>query len=354
MLRIFVLTGISKVQALASKQYISIIRLFNHCGITLGNDFNLTRAKKQLQAEFGIAQGGFIEVDGFTYTKHDVFEEIENPDFSRRLVFHRQIWEFKQILQLLEKSTADLITLRDDFGPFWGDNEFDEFFSPYFAGPFQYILRTLLTDFKLNEAGSLLAYEEFLQVNEREEAFRPLRAFLEENRKLLRNVNGGNYSIMRSKIKHWIDEDWHLFFNNLPNEFYEEKNEIITRFINLCVDIQKSHRSDCRDISSQLMRLTDTPESLRGLIVSNHAVYLGSSSGSARSNWRIIAWFVFILIAIGRFTDSEGCGEKKGYENFESYPPPVYILDSNAKKLFDSIRIIQDSSVNLVPSEKFK
>src|ERR1043165_2518767 len=102
---------ISKEPALANKQYISIIRLFDHCGISTGDDFNLSRTKKQLQAEFGIAQGGFIEIDGHTYTRHDVFEEIEKPDFIQRLHFHKQIWKSPQILHLLEESSADLVAI---------------------------------------------------------------------------------------------------------------------------------------------------------------------------------------------------------------------------------------------------
>ena len=71
------------------------------------DDFNLSRAKKQLQAEFGIAQEGFIEVEGYAYSRHDVFEEIEQPDFSKRLDFHKQIWNSPQILKLLEENTAE-------------------------------------------------------------------------------------------------------------------------------------------------------------------------------------------------------------------------------------------------------
>jgi hypothetical protein len=55
---------------LANKEYTSIIRLFNHCDISINDDFNLSRARKQLQAEFGIAQDGFIEIEGYTYTRH--------------------------------------------------------------------------------------------------------------------------------------------------------------------------------------------------------------------------------------------------------------------------------------------
>lgn len=301
---------------MASKQYISIIRLFEHCGISAGDDFNLSRAKKQLQAEFGIAQNGFIEVNGFNYSRQDVMEEIDRPDFMQRLVFHQKVWQQKQVLTLLEKNTADLKTIKEEFSPFWNNQAFDEFFSPYFAGPFSYISRNLLAAGKLTELGNLLAYEEFLLPAEREEAYRPIRIFLDENFRLLRNINGENYDIMRPKITHWIDTDWHLFFNNLPHEFYEIKNDIITRLINIGVAVQKSHKPDCRSVSIQLIALTDTPESLRQVIVSNHAVYMGggSSRSSGSSSWRVILWILWIGFMISRMS-GDGCnGSNSNYE----------------------------------------
>ncbi|HEX7847587.1 MAG TPA: hypothetical protein VF476_17425 [Chitinophagaceae bacterium] len=341
---------------MANKQYISIIRLFDHCGISTGEDFNLARVKKQLQAEFSIAQGGFIEVDGHSYTRHDVFEEIERPDFSNRLVFHKQIWNSKQILQLLENNVISLPTIGAEFKPFWSNPAFDEFFSPYFAGPFNYLSRTFLTEYRLESMGSLLAYEDFLQAGEREEAFRPIRIYLEENMRLLRNVNKENYAIMRPKIAQWIEKDWHLFFNNLPHEFYETKNDIITLLINIGVAVQKTHRKDCAKVSEQLISLHETPESLRKIIVSNHAVYTGSSGDGGSISWRNIFWIGWVVFMLFRAFGSDGC-DSSNSNNYRYIPPVQYdnkykITDSAILRLFDSIRISRDSSsARILPSK---
>jgi hypothetical protein len=338
---------ILKERALASKQYISIIRLFEHCDIPTGDDFNLARAKKQLQAEFGIAKDGFIEVDGHAYTRHDVMEEIDSPDFSKRLVFHRQLWKSPQILELLENSTINFATIRSEFAPFWSNKEFDVFFSPYFAGPFAYLSRTLLADMNLSDMGELFFYEDFLQPAEREEAFRPTRIFLDENERLLRNVNAENYKIIRPKIIHWIEKDWFGFFNSLPGEFYETKNDIITLLINIGVAIQKTHRRDCRKMSEQLVSLQDTPESLRSIISSNHVVYTGESSKSG--NWGNMFWVGWVIFIIFRLAASDGCGESKSSSfefkpaDFRQYKMP----DSILKKLEKSgIRMFEDSTKN--------
>lgn len=333
---------------MANKQYISIIRLFDHCGIDT-NDFNLSRAKKQLQAEFGIAQGGFIEVDGHTYTRHDVFEEIERPDFPQRLKFHQQIWKSPQILHLLEESSADLIAIHSEFKPFLGNKEFDEFFSQYFVGPFNYLSRTFLAENKLRDVGTLLAYEDFLQPAEREEAYQPIRVYLEENIRILRNINNDNYNMMRPKLAHWIDTDWYLFFNYLPHEFYDTKNEITTFIINIGVAVQKTHRKDCRAMSEQLISLNETPESLRNIIVSNHAVYTGSSA-SGRSSWRVVFWIIWIVFMIIKGAGDGGCGgsSNNNYDFKNSIPyyqPQFKLTDSTLKLLADSSkRIMIDSS----------
>jgi hypothetical protein len=320
-----------------AKQYISLIRLFDHCGIPADDNINLPRIKKQLQAEFGITGGGFIEVDDYSYNRHDVFEEIERPDFLQRLVFHKQIWKRPQILQLLENNIADFSgTLRSEFALLWNNKAFDEFFSPYFAGPFNYLSRTLLADTCLREMGDLLAYENFLLPAEREEAYRPVRVFLDENLKILRNVNRENYKIMRPKIVHWIGKEWHQFFNNLPHEFYDIKFDIINYLVNIGVAIQKSHRRDCRQMSEQLILLQDAPERLMEIIASNHNVYTRSSGSTWSFGWGRgfgVAWLIFMLF---RVVASDGCGDNK--TPYKEFITPQYpIRDSSFKIVKDSI-----------------
>lgn len=326
---------------MANKQYISIIRLFNYCDISTGNDFYLSRVRKQLQAEFGIAQGGFIEVDGYTYTRQDVFEEIEHPDFPGRLSFHKQIWSVPELLQLLENNTYNAATIRDGFRPFWNNGEFDKFLSPYIVGPFNYVSRTLLAGGDLAEMGELLRIEELLQAPEREEAFRPLRIFLDENLRLLRNTNRENYKMMRPKISWWIDTDWHGMFNNLPDEFYDIKNELIVQLVNLGVAIQKKYRNDCRQMSEQLVTLEDTPENLRGTIVSNHSVYTGSSNSS---NFRGYWWVVWIIIMVIRALASGGCEHTTNEYKAPQTQMNIYQTESLTRQVKDSGKVSIDSS----------
>ena len=272
-----------------------MIRLFQDSGIPTTSGFDLARTKKQLTAEFSFAKTGFIEVGKYSYTRQDVFEEMDRPDFyPERFNFHLTIWNSPSLLKLLEENEADFPGLKNDFTPLFGNNQFDVFFSPYFAGPFNYVSRNLINSASFHGLSNLLLYEDFLQPEEREEAFRPIRLFLDENLRTLRNVNKENYGILRPKIQHWINGSWSGFFNNLPPEFYEIKNDFIVLLINIGVAIQKVNREDCRLISHQLMALQETPEHLRSVVVSNHAVYLDKKS----PNYMNIIWIALIVIKL--------------------------------------------------------
>ncbi len=318
---------------MVSKQYISIIRLFKYCDIPTDADFDLPRARKLLQAEFSFAQGGFIEKDGYTYTRHDVFEEIDRPDFLTRLNFHKQLWNAPHILQMLEKNKADPELLSGDFKPFWDNITFDQFFSPYFAGPFNNISRTLLANMQLGLMSELLTYQGFLLAPEREEAFRSLRLFLDDNTRLLRNTSGENYKVMRPRIMQWIEKDWHVFLNALPDEFYDVKVYIATRMINIGVAVQKTQRRDCRKVSSQLILLSDLPDHLRSLIISNHQIY---SRPRYKLRLRSGFWAVWIIWALIRLVTSNGCNHND-YDN-NTFDPSLFRIDSSVmKQLRDSL-----------------
>jgi len=154
--------------------------------------------------------------------------------------------------------------------------------------------------------------------------------------------------MMRPKFAHWIDMDWYAFFNNLPHEFYETKNDITTFIINIGVAVQKKRRKDCRLMSEQLISLSETPESLRNIIVSNHAVYTGSSSSGGSGSWRTVFWIIWVVFILIRGVNSCGGDSSNSYkQNFPYYQPQFKLQDSTIMKLFDSNyrKTIYDSSL---------
>ena len=283
---------------MASKQYISIIRLFEHCGIAYDSEIIVSRIKKQLTAEFGIAASGIIEIDHHSYNKNDVFEEIEAPDFITRLYYHKKIWNAPYLLAFLEDAVFDEPKMQEAMQQFQNDTVFDGFFSPYFAISFNYISRNCLNEFRLDDLGNLLLFEEFLLGEDREEAFRPIRIFLEDNIRLLKNTNTNNYRLVKPRIQHWIESSWSSFINNLPHEFYNSRNELSSNLVNVTVAIQKTNTSDCRKISHQLTSLSHLSPELADIIYNNHKVYTSNPITRSTGNWGWIVWLIIILIRI--------------------------------------------------------
>lgn len=285
---------------MANKQYSSPIRLFDYAAVDTDGELNILRIKKQLNAEFEISTSGILEIDGYTYNKEDVFEELSLEDFPQRLIYHQQLWKSKKILDWLEKNTVNLYVVGDEFEKFYGDKIFDRFFSPYFSGPFNYTARNLINNLRGEDLGKLLAYEDFLQPSEREDAFKSIRLFLEENLGILKNISDKNYGIMRPKLTFWLNEQWQGFVNNLPDEYYEEKTDLVILLINLTVTIQKWQEEDSKQISTKLILLDAIPEHLKDTISKNYAVFFKAKKVSY--TW--IFWVIFILIKIFTFN---GC-----------------------------------------------
>ncbi len=325
-----------------AKQYISPIRLFEHCSIEIDGEINIARIKKQLTAEFGFAKTGFIEVDGFSYNKNDILEELENADFLQRLTYHKRLWEDKNLLQVLEKNTVDLSTINTSFNKFQNDKEFDTFFSPYFAEPFNYITRTFLNEKNFHNLGFWLSYEDFLQLNDREIGFKSIRIFLDENLRYFNNISIGNYTTFRPKIVHWLWPDWSTFLNNLPDEFYSDKCDIVSDLINLTVTLQKTDTKDCKSISYELVKVADLPANLQEIINDNHHVFAGDPVAKPSSDWGNSWWLIWVVIFFVRLISNGSCNKSNDYKfDVNKYRSDNKFIDSllkkNESKFIDSI-----------------
>lgn len=294
---------------MASKQYISPIRLFRFCAIDWSGELNPARIKKQVLAEYGMSATGFLEVDGFSYNKTDVLEEIDRPDFADRIALHQQVWDSPLLLKVLEENSIHLSNLGSIFQPFQGNASFDAFVSPYLAGPFQVILRSFLQENNLVDAGTWLSVEGFLQGEDREEGFRPLRLFLEEQERVFKNVSKDNYASFRDKLAPWLGDGWCLFLNNFPAELYDQKNDLVVDLINLTVKIQKVNRTDCQRISFELIQLSGISSDLTNTIISNNRVFNPppGSSNNTSSGGTNYWWIIWVAIMIIRVVSRGGC-----------------------------------------------
>jgi hypothetical protein len=289
---------ILKAQALAEKQYISPIRLFEHLGIEYTGEPDIARIKKHLAAEFNQSKDGFIEIEEYTYNRNDVMEEIEKADFPIRIQYHQRVWEKHFLLSMLEKNEANFPEVKDALDDFQHEPSFDEFFSPYFAGPFNIASRACINNNSLADLGDWFAFESFLLPEDRELAFTATRVFLDESVRIFRNVTKENYKTFKPQLIPWLTWGWHQFLNNLPHEYDHYKEEIAVALINLTVSIQKSNKADSRDISNDLMLVKELSPELQRIIVNNDKAYNSVSTSSGSGNYWWAVWVVFVLIRI--------------------------------------------------------
>lgn len=291
------------------KKYISPIRFFKHLDVDPANADTSTpaRLKKLVSIEFAQDSDGFITVDGFVYNKQDILDEIDTPNFYRRLIMHQRIWANPATLAMLEKQECNFPGVQKEFQSFQNDSEFDEFISPYFAEPLNYAIKQAIEANNMMQAGNWLAYEPFIQNDAREYAFKSSRIFLDESEKIFKNISAANYSTFRPKLKHYLKPGFAHFLNNLPDELYAYKDDFSVDLINLTVLLQKPQIRDARMISSELTKLTGLSAERYDTIFNNDKVFRnegGSSSGSSSGGW---GWIIWVIIIVLRLVTSGGC-----------------------------------------------
>ena len=290
-----------------AKRYLSIIRLFRHCGIEVQEGLNASRARKLVVAEFNHSADGFIETGGFTYNKEDALDEIQHPEFERRMAYHLKLWEHPHLLNVLEKDELNITEVRREIRDFEGDDYFDQLFSPFFAEPFNNLTRNLIQQNRLADLGVWFELEPFLQPSDRDIALKTARIFLEEQTRLIKNVTADNFKVMREQVEVWFSTDWYQFLNSLPEEFHDMRNVLCANLINLSVALQKKYRQHAIWISDNLTKVLHLPDSMSTLIHNNHSAFQGgsSSSGDSGTSYTWIIWVIIILLKL--MVASRGC-----------------------------------------------
>ncbi len=292
------------------KKYISPIRFFKHVDVDPSNAeaITATRLKKLVNVEFAQVADGFITVDDAVYNKQDILEEIERPNFSERLEHHKKIWESPATLSMLEKMECKFDLVAVEFKQFQNDEQFDAFISPYFAEPFSYAIKQSIERNNMLEAGNWLAYEPFIQNEDREYAFKSSRVFLDESERLFKNLSAANYDTFRAKMKHFLKPGFAHFLNNLPDELYAYKDDFSVDLINITVFLQKPQLRDAKMISSELTKLTGLSKERYDTIFNNDKVFRKSSGGSGGSSGGGgYGWIIWVVIIIIRILASGGC-----------------------------------------------
>ena len=282
-------------------QYQSIIRLFEYCNVDY-NTMDTGKIKKILTAEFSIAEGGIISIDGFDYTKNDIFQELEQEDFPQRLEYHQQIWKNESLLACLETNTVDFRVVSEWF-PIEKDTAFVRFISPYFAESFDKIMRKFLNPVDFSDATRWLNFL-FLIDNAADEdkALSGIRLFIMEFIHSLKNVNSTTYVTIMPELETWTDQSASSFINRLPDSLYMQIEDMVKAVINFTVLIQNENTNLCYELSYELVRINKISSNLQELIAENHEIYehrakqISTGGGSTSQSFISFFWVIVVVL----------------------------------------------------------
>ena len=260
-------------------QYQSIIRILNHCDIDC-KFFDVAKAKKILAAEFSLAPRGIISINGFDYTKNDVFNELEHVDFAKRLPIHILIWRTPILLNLLEKNEEPSPEKGHEFSYYMNSRRvFSDFISPYFAISLSKIIGRLLNEGKF-ETARCWQSEFYIIDNEidRRTAMNSTRVYLTDFIRLLKNINDVTYKNHLPQLEKFFSQPWNSFVNYLPNQFYTITNELLSAMHNFTLIIKHTDHELCLKMSQQMIEVRKIEPELRERIAREHDNFIGIES----------------------------------------------------------------------------
>lgn len=253
-------------------QYISNIRLYEYCGIDAADIASLdkTQVKRIITAEFSMAPDNIIRIDGFEYNRNDILVEIDSPDWEKLISYHRQIWENPFLLNLLEKNTFHLYSrIKTSID----DQDFIDFLSPYLSHSAKHIFRTQLIKNNFGVISSLMNWLNKIDFTDKEEAYSPIRVYINDAVSLFKNLNSDNIGQHSDDIYVWQYLYWQHMVNELPDSMYSYKSNLAVALVNFTARVQKVHIGLVYDISSRLVQLKGLDADIEDIIKGNHKIY---------------------------------------------------------------------------------
>lgn len=295
-------------------QYQSIISLFKHLDIAFDakTDLEFSRLRKQIMAEFAIAHEGIIEVEGISYTKHDVLQLMNHNRWGETLQHHITIWQQPGLYNLLVHDQLDLDEAHN-WHELSSNADFVHFVAPYFAPRFNGVMKSLLQENNFAAAEQWLAYLSFVVMEYEEEALKSTRLYLEDTIRLFKNINDISYKQRAQELKPWTTYVWSAFVNQLPDTILHYTDELATEIINFTVRIQKADTQLCYFLSRELMQLKNVNYSLRQLIEENHEIYAENAGAKPKATKKSAPntyfWILGIIALLRILLKASGCND---------------------------------------------
>ena len=322
-------------------KYLSIIRLFEFCGVNYAN-LSILQIKKIISAEYSLADNGIISIDGFDYTKDAVLQEIEHEDFTQRLQYHSIIWKNKALLNFLEHDTIN--NEADTWRSLSNDDGFKQFISPYFAYSFNKVMHKFLRDTNFAKAALLLKFLTFVNYIDSDQALASIRSFISETLRLFKNTSKDNYKNHYLQISIWAKQPAYLFINNLPDTLSSDIENLIIGLINLTITVQNGDKKLCLGISNNLIKINRADPENAQIIKDNHSIYKKNARSGSSFIRLMVRGFITIFcikvsifaiaLLIGLVSDCSGKNEnsKRKKSSFSEYQNYINTHKEHAEK----------------------
>lgn len=326
--------------------YTSIISFFEHCGINW-NEARMqpiSRIRKQIVAEFALAENGIITINEVVYNKQDLLQIIEAENAAELIGHHQRIDGHKELKLFLETGVLDG-DLAEVVEQEKKDEPFIRFLSPLFAPVFNREMKKRLGRYDFEAAADLIPACQLILTTDGEQAFQSTYTFLEDSNRLFRNLNKDSFLERYDEVQPWTRK-WSRFVNWLPDMLFSAKETLAIRLLNLCVEIQHTDYDVCYLISRQLTKLDFLDDRNTELIRNNHQVYESKVSNhellpperrkqikKEKSSGVNHIWIIIVVI-LSLVRMASTCNKNDRPSNFNDYGhivnDPVFQSDSVA------------------------
>lgn len=262
--------------------YISIIKFLAYCNIEVTDaaSLSISRVKKQVNAEFGLAENGIITIDHTTYNKQDVLNILEASNCTEIINYQLLIEQYPALKHFLETGEA-LSEINTDIAQLSDNEGFVTYISPYFAQLFNKEMRQRLQNYAFKEAADWTPNCRLVLLSDGEAAFSSTSGFLNENIKLFKNLNHVSFNSRIEEVIPWTG-DWAEFMNQQPDILYAQKEELSNVLIDFCIEIQNEDPKTCYLISEQMTKLNFLDGVTTKVIHDNHEIY---EAAIANASW---------------------------------------------------------------------
>lgn len=344
-------------------KYQSIIRLFEYCGIDYTNP-DMIRIKKILTAEFAIAKDGIIVIGQCSYSGNDIFNALDNENFSMRLQYDIFIWHEKSLLAFLESDKTYVVAFESLFAiysdiPMASDAGFINYISPYTAS---IINKSLAGCLKTGNFAKGIKYLQLLiyidNTEDEHSALSSTTVFFNDFIKQLKNSNDVTYTDAAKKLEAWDFQPWDEFINQLPESHTKLKNTLVACMGDFIATIYIKEPKMALQISGKLCDIQGLYSDVYIILYNNHKIIEANNSKSTKDNPAAGCILFILFILFFAFFLQQNPGKRsssfltdikpQSKENFLGYQHKLKSYINNSSFCIDSLSPFSSSDNTLL------